>query len=429
MNQRESRYKILFTEGASLSARQTLYALGGRHTIDILDPDPLCQCRFSQHVRRWYRSPQFARQPEDFLRFLADRLRRERYDVVLPTHEQVYLLSRFRDIVGQATGLALPDFAAMEKMQHKGHFTRTLAELNLPFPETVFVHQRQELNRDWRYPFYLKLAHSTAGAGVFEIRSTHDLRERADALAGEGYFNGQSEVLVQQPARGNQATIQAVFLNGRMIGSHTFDSRQLGVGGMSAARVSADHPIVREQVERLGAHLNWHGAMFIDYFYDYESGRPEYIECNPRIGETVNAWLSGTNLPEQLVRVSLGQVPEPLPLSRDGLRTQSFYMILLTLARDGASRWRLLREWRDLILRRGLYEGSTDELTRPRDDLPSVLPLVWISLQLLVWPAIAHRIVRKTVENYSLPESATERIKGILMEEFAGMFAPPAPDV
>jgi hypothetical protein len=88
-----------------------------------------------------------------------------------------------------------------------------------------------------------------------------------------------------------------------------------------------------------------------------------------------------------------------------------------------------LREWRDLILRRGLYEGSTDELTRPRDDLPSVLPLAWISLQLLVWPAIAHRIVRKTVENYSLPESATERIKGILMEEFAGMFAPPAPDV
>ena len=422
MNRQATRSKILLTEGASLSARHTLYALGGGHTIDILDPDPLCQCRFSRHVRRWYRAPRFAKEPEEFLRFLADLLRRERYDVVLPTHEQVYLLSRFRDAVGRRAGLALPDFAAMEKMQHKGHYTRTLAELGLPYPETVFIHHRSELDGDWQYPFFLKLAHSTAGAGVFPIHNVDELRERADALDREGFFNGKSEALVQQPARGIQATIQAVFQNGRLIGSHCFDSRQLGVGGMSAARVGADHPIVRDQIARLGTHLNWHGAMFIDYFYDHETGRPEYIECNPRIGETVNAWLSGTNLPEQLVRVSLGQDPEPLPLGQVGLRTQSFYMILLTLARDGAGRLRLLREWRDMLFRRGLYEDSTDELTRPRDDLPSVLPLIWISLQLLIWPRIARRIVRKTVENYSLPESATERIKAISLEEFDRMF-------
>lgn len=422
MTRRPARSKILLTEGASLSARQTLYALGGRHTIDVLDPDPLCQCRFSRFVRRWYRSPQFAREPEKFMRFLAAHLERERYDVVLPTHEQVYLLARFREAVGRAAGIALPDFAAMDQMQHKGRFTRLLVELDLPFPETVFIHARQELDRDWHYPFFLKLAHSTAGAGVFHIQDADALSQRADALEADGFFNGRSEALVQQPARGNQATVQAVFQDGRLVGVHCFDSRQLGVGGMSAARASADHPVVREHIERLGAHLRWHGAMFVDYYYDYETGRPEYIECNPRIGETVNAWLSGTNLCEQLVRVSRGERVEPLALGKTGVRSQSFYMILLTLAKDGASRGRLLKEWRDILGRRGIYADSTDDLTRPRDDFLSLLPLWWISLQLLVWPGIARRIVAKTVENYSLPEEATERIKAIPTNAFDDLF-------
>lgn len=356
------------------------------------------------------------------MRFLADVLRREKYDVVLPTHEQVYLLSRFRHAMGRSAGIALPDFAAMDTMQHKGHFTRLLAELELPFPETTFVHARNELDRDWQYPFFLKLAHSTAGAGVFPIDSEAALGERADALDADGFFNGRGEALVQQPARGNQATVQAVFDEGRLVGVFCFDARQLGVGGMSSARTGADHPVVREHVERLGKHLQWHGAMFVDYFYDYATARPEYIECNPRVGETVNAWLSGVNICEQLVRVSMGEHVEPLALGEPGLRSQSFYMILMTLAKDGAGRLRLAREWLDMLRGNGLYENSTDELTRPRDDLPSILPLVWISMQLMAWPGIARRIVAKTVENYALPEAATEAIKALPLDGFDALF-------
>lgn len=414
--------KILFTEGASLSARQSLYALGGRHTIDILDPDRLCQCRFSRYVRRWIRSPHFARQPAEFLRFLAEQLRREQYDVVLPTHEQVYLLSRFREQVGRVCGLALPDFAAMDTMQNKAHFTRLLQELDLPVPETTIVSSRKELDVDWKYPLFLKLAHSTAGCGVFAIESADALRQRADKLEADGFFTGTSEALVQQPARGVQATVQAVFDNGKLIGSHSFDSRQLGVGGMSAARVAADHPIVREHIIRLGEHLAWHGSMFVDYFYDYDTGRPEYIECNPRVGETVNAWLSGTNICELLVRLSAGEKVQPVPVAPSGLRTHSGYMILMTLARDGASRRHLLKEMADRRHGRGIYENSQDDLTRPSDDILSMLPRGWITLQLLAWPGLANHIVNKTVEDYSLPESATEEIKALRLEDFDALF-------
>src|SRR5207253_9555658 len=122
------------------------------------DPDPFCQCRSSSYVRRFFRSPSFSKQPEEFSRFLARLLRGRKYDVLLPTHEQVYLLSRFRDALATHVGLALPDFDAMERMHNKAQFSRLLTELGLPQPETIIVNRLADLDRDWHYPFYLKLA-------------------------------------------------------------------------------------------------------------------------------------------------------------------------------------------------------------------------------------------------------------------------------
>lgn len=407
------RLRILFTEGASLSARQTLYPLGPYHDIDVIDPDPLCQCRFSSYVRRFTRSPSFAKQPVEFLRFVFDLVRDGKYDVLLPTHEQTYLLSRFRDAFTPYVGLALPAFAAQQRLQDKAEFSRLLGELDLPQPEATIVRTRAELDRPWQYPLYLKLAHSTAGGGVFYVDSNSKLADEADRLVSRGLLQGAAEVLVQQPARGVLSTVQAVFDQGELIGVHCFESRRLGVGGMSTARTSADHPIVREHVERIGRHLGWHGALFIDYFYDRAAERPQYIEANPRIGETVNAMLAGVNLPQLLVRISRGERPPRAALGRFGVRTHNSLMILMSEAYFGGGRFALLRELRHCISRDELYVNGEDELTRTPEDRLSALPFAWTTLQLVAWPRIARRIVGKTVENYSLPQSATDDIKSL----------------
>jgi hypothetical protein len=268
------RLRILFTEGASLSARQTLYPLGPWHDIEVIDPDWFCQCHFSSLVKRFDKSPSFSQQPEEFLRLVARRIREGKYDVLLPTHEQVYLLSRFRDAFTRHVGLALPEFSAMETMHNKASFSRLLIELGLPQPETATIKRREELDRNWQYPFYLKLAHSTAGGGVSRIEGPEALRKKVEELDRSGRLERTAEMLVQQPGHGILCTVQAVFDHGRLVGVHVFESRQLGVGGMSTARTSADHPSVRRDIERIGRHLEWHGALFIDYFYDREKQQP-----------------------------------------------------------------------------------------------------------------------------------------------------------
>ena len=106
----DRKLSILFTEGSSISARQLVYDLAPQHTIDILDPNALCQCRISTLVRRWYRCPSFTTNPCGFLRCLGERLRSGRYDVLIPPHDEVFLLSRVRDALAKNVAVAIPDF-------------------------------------------------------------------------------------------------------------------------------------------------------------------------------------------------------------------------------------------------------------------------------------------------------------------------------
>jgi hypothetical protein len=257
------------------------------------------------------------------------------------------------------------------------------------------------------------------------VANADELRAVADEFAAAGLLDGHAETVIQQPAVGVQSTVQAVFQHGRLIAAHCFEALAIGVGGMSMARVSAWHPMVIEHVRRIGQHLNWHGAMFVDYFYDAATGRPEYIEANPRIGETVNALLSGRNLVEHLVQVSLarGEVPTVEGPPRIGVRTHSGFMILMAKALDGQNRAKIFRELRELRAGRGFYEGSEDEQTRGRDDRLSWIPAAAIRLQLLANPAASKRIVSKTVENYSLPESAVTTIRQLPDDTLDRLFA------
>ena len=144
--------------------------------------------------------------------------------------------------------------------------------------------------------------------------------------------------MVQQPAEGDYCVVQAVFQHGRLLAAHCYTARARGVGGSAHARESVWHAEVVDDVARLGTTLAWHGALHMEYFVDQATGRRQYLEANPRIGETMNATWAGVNLCEVLVQVSLDRDIAPLPPSQPGIRTHSLMMSLLGAAERGAGR-------------------------------------------------------------------------------------------
>ncbi|MCS6851282.1 MAG: hypothetical protein NZ700_08960 [Gemmataceae bacterium] len=420
------RLRILMTEGSSLSARQTLYMLGAaRHIIDVCDPHPWrCLARWSRFVRRVYRCPPFADDPAGYLRFLHERLTTHRYDVLLPVHDQAYLLARCRERLGRLAGLAVPEFAAIVRLQSKAGMVRLFDELGLPHPPTRIVRTRSEAEQAIELPCYLKLAHATAGRGVWRVGNRAELEACLSRLERNGVLDGRTELLVQQPAEGTLSVVQSVFHQGRLLAAHCYQARAQGVGGSAWARVSVDHPEVREQVARLGRHLRWHGALMLDYLYDPHRG-PSYIDANPRLGETFNAFASGLNLCELLLRVSMGEPVEAAPPSKHGVRTHSLMMSLLGHVQAGGRQGRLLAEACQALIRWGLYADSQDELTRPWDDWPSAIPAGAVVLALLAAPRWAgRRLVADTVASYALTEAAARIIQQTPCEELLALAAP-----
>ncbi len=419
--------KILLTEGSSISARQVLYGLGSRHIIDIVDPARFCQCRFSRYVRRWYRCPVFSREPEAYLSFLLDRLRAEHYDVLLPTHEQVLLLAYFRDELRRYTGLALPDAEAVDHLMSKANFVRLLAKLELPYPATEIVRDRAGMLHSRPFPFFVKLAYSTAGEGVRFVPDADRLQQIGDEFERAGWLDGRAEILIQTPAAGDKRAVTAVFQHGVLVASHCVQSKAIGVGGSGMAEVSVAHGEVAEPLRQVGSKLNWHGAICLEYFYDPVADQVQFIECNPRIAQSSNAWLSGVNLAEQLVQVSLDRPVAPLVPGRVGVHSHEGFLILMAKALEGASRRALLGEIGQSWLRRGLYRDSQDELTRPGDDWLSFLPALGVSLLLLARPGAAGWLVTRTVNNYSLHQTAVEAIRRLpSVQQVIDRFADPA---
>ena len=395
--------RVLLTEGSSLTSREIVSCLGpAGYQLELLDPDPLCLARFSRWVRKFHRCPHAGSDPVSYVETLEKVVAQRHIDVVLPTHEQAWLLANARLLLGAGTRVAVADAATFERVQSKIAFATLLDELELPQPEWQVVKQAGDL-AGLPFPYWLKSAFSTAGQGV---RNVLDARTRDAALSG---LLGDVPVMVQQPARGQYGQVQGLFDRGRLVAVHTSVQRGTGMGGSAAARVSVDHRAPREHIAALGDALGWHGGLTLDYLH--QDGSPQYIECNPRTVEPGNATASGVNLPELQVRLTLGErLPGPARVGRVGVRTHGTIALLLGAAARGEPRRSLLGSVLDAVAHRGLYADSREQLTPVLHDPPSVVPAAFIATRVLFSPRKAADIAAHAVTRYSIGPSSVAAV-------------------
>lgn len=405
-----TRLTVLMSEGSSTSARQTLYGLGRRYITDVIDPSPYCQCRFSSLVRKRYPCPPVGQDPIGYLDAVCELISQNSYDVFLPTHEQVYLVARYRERFEPHVKIAVPPFDVLRQMQGKADFVRLLQRYDVPGPETELVQSEQELRSRTQFPRYVKLAHSTASFGVRLVNDTQELDDAIEQFKRDGLWQDGAEVLIQHPASGTQSTIHSVFQHGQLIAAHCTEILGTGIGGGPSYRISASHPSAVEHLRRLGESVGWHGPLFMEYFYDHSTGKPQFIEANPRIGEVANPWMCGINLPELTVRISLEEKVEPVGPGRIGVKSHVGFIALIADAYNGATRRLLLSRAWQLYRGRAPFDGQ-NEMTRAGEDLGSLIPAIAATTRLLIAPRSARQLSKNTVDNYSLPQSAINQIE------------------
>jgi predicted ATP-grasp superfamily ATP-dependent carboligase len=410
---RPSSLRVLLSEGSSTSAREALTVLAAQgHEVEICDPDAHCLSRFSRLAKRFHRCPGLRDDPFGYLAFVEDLLKRRRFEVLLPIHEQGLLFARVPERLTPLAGVALPSFESYRTAHSKVGFGAILSALNLPQPATQTARWGAELQAAIRFPCVVKSAIGTASRGTWVLRSPPDLDAARTTLAAIG---ADTELLVQEFVVGAVEHAQAVFCRGDLVGFHACAQMWAGAGGGDAVKESVSRPQVRSQLARIGQHLAWHGALSVDYIRRETDDTPVYIDCNPRLVEPMNAALSGVDLVGLLLTVSLGQRPAPIPDGCAGTRTHLALQALLGCALRGGTRRDIVREMYDLATRRGRYADSVEELTPVRRDWPSGVPLAVTALCLMASPGFAGRLQSHGWGAHLLDHSTIEKIDRALI--------------
>ena len=397
--------RILFSEGSSLTAREFLSVLGpAGHRIEVVDPNPVCICRFSRWTRRVHRTPAPGLDPIGYIEAVNALLSEGAFDVLLPTHEQAWLFAAGRSLLDPCAAVAVAPEQAFARVESKIEFAHLLDEVGLPQPKWGLVNSAEEL-REWKAPFYLKAPFSTAGTGVRRVSHAGEAESTFMALRVMWH---EGPLMIQTAADGRYAQVQGLFDHGRLIAAHTSAQTAVGIGPSAAGRVSVHHPFARHDIATLGKRLNWHGGLTLDYLFrerDYA-----YIECNPRTVEPGNAAASGVDLPGLQLHLSLGEHPDLVPPGQEGVCTHSSLAILLGTAVYCRFRKAVLMEALRLAFHRGPYKYSHEILTPVLQDFPSFVPLALVTGRALLSPISMERFAASAVKAYCVTPGAIERV-------------------
>jgi predicted ATP-grasp superfamily ATP-dependent carboligase len=386
--------RILLSEGASTSAREAITVLGlAGHHVEVCDPDPHCLGRFSRFVRKFHRCPPLGADPRGYLAFILARIAGGQFDVLLPIHEQGLLLAKVQADLRRHVAVALPRFDNYLRAHNKLGFSEVLTELGLPQPPTRVVRGVNELMVAKRFPMVLKVPVGTASRGTWIVKDDAALEKAAAEIEAMQGFD--DALLMQDVVEGEPQQAQAVFANGELVASHAYRQVARGGGGGSSIKESVNHPVVRGHLARIGEHLEWHGALSVDYIVEHSTGAPRYFDCNPRLVEPMSAVFAGLDLVDLLLQVSRGETAASTAGSKAGVRTHLGLQALLGCAAREESRVSVLRECWRLLAKRGPYAGSREELTPVVIDWMSGVPPTVTALWLMVTPRAAHTLPKR----------------------------------
>lgn len=352
--------------------------------MEALSPDPLCLCRFTRHVRVVHRVPGLGTDPFGWLDAALAVAARRGAEVLLPVQEQVTVMSLARERIASAgLATAVPDFAALARVQDKVTAFRTLGELGLPQPDGFVAMSQAELGEAGPLPVFVKTPIGTASAGVIRVESRAELRELGDRLSREGLL-GDDGVLVQQPVPGPLVMVQSVFARGELVAFHACERVSEGTGGGASRKRSVRLPEVQGHLSTLGTALGWHGALSADVILG--PGGPVLIDINPRLVEPANAARSGVDLAGTLLDVARTGSASSLPVGAADVRTHQLLLAILGAAQHSGHRRAVLREIGQAVTRTGPYRDSTEELTPARSDWRTVLPVAFAAAATLAAP-------------------------------------------
>lgn len=312
-------------------------------TVSVGDSLAWPLARSSQSVNNFIRLPEPRSNPHAWVDALAERIRQDAIDLILPTCEEVFYLAHGLPQLTPLCRVLTSDFELLHRLHHKGRFAEMTRGWQVEAPETRLLQDHEDClalaaeHRDWVFkPAYSRFASRTLIRP--DIRAVEALHPTPD-----------QPWVAQRFVAGDEHCSFSLLVNGQLR-AHACYRPLYRVGRGSGIYFQPVQPAaVRAFIEAFGQATGYSGQVGFDFIADAE-GRFHVLECNPRATSGIHLF---DDQPTALVN-TLNTVGEAL-LPSSTPRMVALAMLLIGAPRHFASRtfWSDYRAARDVILRDG----------------------------------------------------------------------------
>lgn len=255
--------------------------------------------KFSLLGNKCFRYPSFYDPKDFFLETLISFLNNNKITNLMPTHEEIFIISRYQNKLNGINTL-VPNFEALKTAHKKDLSTNLATKLGIPLPLTFKPFSeascRSFFNENEK-PIVLKYENSNSSKGVFYIYESEQL---------ESHFNKIGNFILQEYVTGDGFGISMLYNKGKLRASFTHKrlEEKLSTGGTSTVRIGTHNPLLEEYSKIILDNLDWNGVAMVEYKYDEKKRKGWFIEINPRFwGSLALPYYSGMDFPYLYYRI------------------------------------------------------------------------------------------------------------------------------
>ena len=261
-------------------------------TVTIADSIPCRISGWSRSVTSTVRLPSARFAPQAYIATLCQAIRTHRIDLVVPTCEEVFYLSRYRPLLPESVRIPVGIFETMDTLHSKWRFLEAAQGCGAVVPESACV-ETLEQARGWAGadPVVLKPEYSRFGVHV----RLHPDGIPKDALP----FDIAGRWVVQRFCYGRELCSYSVVDRGRLLAHVTYRPSYRLKGSSSFFFEACPSSAIQNFVEAFARKMDYSGQLSFDWV-EADSGEVQVLECNPRAVSGVHLFGLDDGLPAAL---------------------------------------------------------------------------------------------------------------------------------
>jgi predicted ATP-grasp superfamily ATP-dependent carboligase len=294
--------RILITGGrAPVSLELVRQMSSAGKNVYVADSAPCFLASSSKFVEKSFQLPRPRQSPHQFADAIEKILIEEKIDMLIPTCEEVFYLSRFASRFRQSTDLFCLDLEQLRPLHNKWTFSTLAQNLGLSVPQTWLISTRDDV-KDLPLP-----SHELVFKPAYSRFAVHTLIKPEQDQLGKVNPTKDNPWIAQKFIPGKEFCSYAVACHGRLTAHCLYEP--LWRLGRSSSYYFA--PIERKAIEIFTANFvestNYTGQIAFD-FIETEDGQIYVLECNPRATSGMHLFLPQDNLAQAFTGENKGMI-------------------------------------------------------------------------------------------------------------------------